>query len=162
MGKHTTNSGEVFLVDDEFDWMIAQCRWSILNGKQHLTSYVRAYDRVTKRSLLLHRLLLGALPEECIDHANGNGMDNRLCNLRIATRTENQHNRRARRDCASGYKGVGPAPYSKAKPWQVRFTDKGKRYFLGTFKTKEAAAQAYNDKIKELHGEFAKLNVLGE
>ncbi len=168
MSTHYVSTGEPFIVDDEFDEMIRESSWQLLRGRAHATTYVRANcyfpgtkgNRLPVKSMLLHRVLMGALPSEHIDHVNGNGMDNRLCNLRIATHQENQWNRQVRQDTTSGYKGVTLTTDSPVRPWLARLNHNGVRHKLGYHKTKEEAALAYNAKAKELHGEFARLNVV--
>lgn len=104
-----------------------------------------------------HRLAwlitVGNLPTNNIDHINGIRIDNRLCNLREATHSENQHNRPMLRNNTSGFKGVS---YHKAiNKFAARISLDGKSHYLGYFTTPEKAHQAYCKAAKELHGVFA-------
>ena len=88
-----------------------------------------------------------------IDHINGNPSDNRIANLRECSVRENCLNKRARKDSASGIKGVYLCPHGK---WKAVITvDKNSRY-LGYFDTAEEARRAYDEAAVELHGEFAR------
>lgn len=100
-----------------------------------------------------HRLawlfVYGTLPPKGfeIDHINGNRADNRLANLRLATRSQNNANGRRRVDNKSGLRGVSPF---RGTRWRVTINNR----HVGVFKTKEAAAAAYADCAREAHGEF--------
>ena len=60
----------------------------------------------TRDTIMMHRYILSADDEHEVDHINGNSLDNRRCNLRIVTRSENMANRAIFRNNTSGYKGV--------------------------------------------------------
>ena len=100
-----------------------------------------------------------------VDHIDGNGLNNQRSNLRIATRLQNLKNKVVQvGKIHSKYKGVckqvckhGDKIYAY---WTALITSDFKRHYLGTFKTEEEAALAYNKKAVELHGEFANLNKL--
>lgn len=104
---------------------------------------------------LMHRFIMG-YPKGNIDHINGNKLDNRKCNLRICTQSQNMMNSLKRKTNKSGYKGVcWNKKYSK---WEATLTVKYKHKFLGYFDDKIMAAKAYNKKAKDAFGKFAKLN----
>lgn len=106
--------------------------------------------------ILEHRLAIafasGQWPPDVVDHINMVRDDNRLCNLRLSSRSENQCNRPKQSNNTSGFKGVshhkGTAKYDAA----INF-NKQKRY-LGHFSTAEEAAEAYKRAAIELHGSF--------
>jgi hypothetical protein len=105
--------------------------------------------------LNLGRLLLG-LPKgdkrEC-EHINPNDtLDYRRSNLRIANRSQNNRNRRMRKDNTSGYKGV--VAYGKGFRAQIMVNKRA--YVLGTRPTKEEAYRLYCAAAKRLHREFAR------
>ena len=91
-----------------------------------------------------------------VDHINRIGLDNRKENLRIATRSQNQQNRRSRRNTSSQYKGVSWT--KRDKRWQAKIGHKRKVICLGDFTCEHQAALAYNEKATELWGEYALLN----
>lgn len=95
----------------------------------------------------------GAMPDGDIDHMNRLRGDNRIANLRVATRSQNNFNSTQRSDNASGYRGV--SYFKRIGRWRADVAlGNGKRKYLGSFGTKEAAAAAYDLAAREIHGEF--------
>lgn len=90
------------------------------------------------------------------DHINGVRNDNRRCNLRPATMSQNRINYSGMRTNTSGYKGVNRC--KAEKKWRARIMTNGKRLSLGSFDDPKDAAKAYNKAALKLHGEFARLN----
>ena len=112
-----------------------------------------------KRRLLAHRLAWFLYhkkwPENQVDHINGIRFDNKITNLREASSFQNQCNAKSRGG-TSVYKGVF---FRKDRGnWRAHIQIDKKIKHLGTFKTEEDAARAYDKAAKELFGEFAKLN----
>lgn len=111
---------------------------------------------------LAHRLawfyMKGEWPVGPLDHINRIKTDNRWKNLREATYSENNFNKKARK--SSLYKGVIATGAVYAKPWWVRVWDpKTRRYVSGgRFDKQEEAALAYNKLALILQGEFAYQN----
>lgn len=90
------------------------------------------------------------------DHINGNQLDNRRSNLRIATKQENGRNSRKKRSgTRTRYKGVGIARGGK---FVARIKADREQIRLGRFDTEEEAARAYDAAARRYHGEFARLN----
>jgi hypothetical protein len=99
----------------------------------------------------LHAYILGTSGHQLMpDHRNGNRLDNRRANLRKATHSQNQCNYSLRRSNTSGFRGVWPR---KGK-WQSAIKFGGVKRHLGTFLTRESAAEAYRIAALEIHGEF--------
>lgn len=80
--------------------------------------------------------------------------DNRISNLREATRSQNAMNARKQRDNTSGFKGVS----RWRGKWQAKIQRDGKQRFLGAFSTPQDAALAYKNAAINLHGEFARVS----
>lgn len=97
----------------------------------------------------------GEWPETDLDHKNGARDDNRIDNLRLATRGQNSANsQRRRRETLSRFKGVS---FDKTRgKWVAQIRSSGKVYNLGRFESEEAAAAAYQKAAIELFGEFAR------
>lgn len=95
-------------------------------------------------------------PNIYIDHINGNRLDNRSSNLRTCTPAESSKNIRKHSQNLSGYKGV----QRSRNKWTARIMSDGENIYIGSFDTKEKAAEAYNKYAAKKHGEFAKFNNL--
>jgi len=94
----------------------------------------------------------GFLPEN-VDHINGDRKDNRICNLRAATKSNNQWNRKK---CSRNTSGVKGASWNeKRKVWHCQITHKKKHYYIGSFKDIYDAKVAIRIKRNELHKEFS-------
>jgi len=106
------------------------------------------------KQILMHRVIMNTPNKMETDHINGDGLDNRRVNLRIATTSQNQMNRGAPATNTSGFKGV--AWYERDKKWRAQITNNGSRWWLGDFDTPEAAHSAYVAASELLHGEFAR------
>ena len=89
-----------------------------------------------------------------IDHINGNILDNRIENLRIATCAENQWNAKTRVDNKSGVKGV--CWHKETQKWYAQIKHNKVLHYLGVYSTIEEAKKVVQKKREELHGEFAR------
>ena len=94
----------------------------------------------------------GFLPE-FVDHKNGNGLDNRIENLRVATKSENCRNRTLHRNNQSGFKNVAWVKSNNA--WSVSLSVNGKKKHIGFFKDIEFADLVAQEARNLYHGEFA-------
>lgn len=105
-----------------------------------------------------HRLawfyVYGVWPAKFLDHKDGDPANNRLSNLREATRNQNAHNRKMGRDNTSGFKGVFWHP--QTQKWRARIWCDRKGHSLGLHETAEMAHEACEEARKRLHGEFAR------
>jgi hypothetical protein len=152
-----TKNGDKILVDDEDFETLSKYKWHIGDKDIRKNKYAKhcLWKKGNKtKSIYMHRMILHVRKGRCIDHINGNGLDNRKENLRICNRTENQHNRKIQSNNTSGFKGVCP--------WRGKYMasirNNKKLHFLGYFIDPKEAAVAYNERAKELFGEFARLN----
>jgi len=108
---------------------------------------------INSKSQKLHRviwiMLFGDIPDGFyIDHINGNKIDNRLENLRLATNSQNQQNRPAPKNSTSGYRGV--TWHKQVNKWMARICIKGERKTIGFFDTAEDAYEAYKKEAKKV------------
>lgn len=130
---------------------VSQYTWGAdcVRGKFYATT------RINRKRVYLHRFLLND-PNKEVDHHNLFPLDNRRCNLRLATKFEQQCNQPPRKNSTSKYKGVD---WSKEKKkWRARVQAKGKQYHVGYFDSEMRAAKAYDKHARKLHGKFARLN----
>jgi hypothetical protein len=147
-------SGHVALVDDEdLPAVLAAGPWRLLRRDGQRLMYVRR-DLSYTREQRLHRFIMGDPPHD-IDHANGDGLDNRRANLRPAIGSQNAANSRRRKDNTSGFRGVSR---ERSGRWRADINRDGRRTHLGTFDTPEAAARAYDAAAIEAWGEYARPN----
>lgn len=96
----------------------------------------------------------GKWPEKFMDHINGVRDDNRICNLRLATPTENAYNRKMFSTNTSGRRGV--TWNACCNKWQAGIKKDGKNHYLGLFTDIEEAAEAYRVAARVHFGEFAR------
>lgn len=116
--------------------------------------YARVTTRVGTRAkgFYLHKLIMGSRPGYDVDHINGDQLDNRRCNLRFCTRSQNMQNRKPLE--RSKYKGIHKI---RGRYRAVIGSRKNKKH-LGYYDTPEGAAKAYNVAAMEMFGKFARLN----
>lgn len=143
--------GQFAMVDD-FDY-----RW-LKKIKWHAKKKGDRYYAMNGASPKIHmaRLILGLRYDDkrMPDHIDRNSLNNQRNNLRIATSQQNVVNSPSRKNSISRFKGV---TWDKShNRWKARLGSK----YLGQFRSEKDAAAAYNIAAKELHGEFAYLNVV--
>lgn len=105
----------------------------------------------------MHRVLMQPPSHLFVDHIDGNKLDNRRCNLRLATPSQNAHNRGPSRNNTSGFKGV--IYVKREKKWRAKMTVQGKPIQIGDFKNKDDAVRAYAAASEKYHGEFARYEI---
>ena len=91
-----------------------------------------------------------------VDHKNGNSLDNKKSNLQVISNQQNKMKQKPQRNNTSGHRGV--TWDRNCGKWYSQIGHNGKANYIGSFLTKAEAAFAYNEKAKELFGEFAILN----
>lgn len=119
-------------------------------GNKQANGYV--YIKIDGKSYMAHRLawldVNGEWPEVFVDHINGDRSDNRLINLRAATRELNAQNQRvAQKHNKLGILGV--SPYGEKYYACIRVN--GKTKYLGLHETPEVAHQAYLEAKRKYH-----------
>ncbi|WP_427007168.1 HNH endonuclease [Pseudarthrobacter sp. H2] len=136
------------------DAMLSTYPWYSNNGY----AVSRIYGKLVFVHIVIIRRMLGRdlCPGEFVDHIDGNRLNNRRGNLRVATRSQNSYNRPKRRHSASAHKGV----FKSGRNWHVQINAEGNRFCLGSFHDELEAAYMYDQWALQLHGEYARLNVL--
>jgi hypothetical protein len=144
-GKH--GEGKFAIVDaGDYD-RLSKHSWS-MRSKGYIGSSIGS----------LHRVIMNTPAGMDTDHINGNRLDNRRCNLRIATRAENMRNQHKNRDGkASKYRGV--CHDWRSGKWLAQITHEKRNIRIGIFDIEEDAARARDGAAIVLHGEFASLVV---
>lgn len=127
-------------------------------GTIHLQGYRLIHIQYKKYGA--HRLAWlycnGTWPPSALDHINRNKDDNRITNLRLATRRQNGINVGLNKANTSGFKGVHW--HKRDEVWQVLIHVYKKKIYLGSYKDVMEAAKAYNKAAIRMHGEFAWVN----
>ena len=157
-----TRKGEEILVDDDLLVVLSQITWHINDHGYVIWRGMRDGKKTTVR---MHQTVYerkhGPIPNGMdIDHINHNRQDNRDCNLRLTTRSQNLLNKMREYPNQTGYIGVVRRTDGRSSGTRYRayVSHKGKTYFCGMYGTPAEAARAHDRKAIELQGEFANLN----
>lgn len=151
------SKGQETFIDDEDYHLVSGYNWCCLQyaGKHYAVSNTKG------KQVRLHRIILGVLPHQQVDHINGNGLNNLRSNLRICEPSDNYKNRKLGKNNTTGYKGVIPVLSKKGVvKFQAAIYVNNKKKHLGTYDTAKDAAKAYNAGAIQYHGDFACLNNL--
>ncbi len=133
-----------FRIDAACEAAVASRHWGVMRTKTGLM-----YATTNYSAICLHRFLLSPVPPGIeVDHINGDTLDNRMRNLRLASKSENGLNRhRPNKNSKSGYLGISP----NRDGWSARVQRDRRTIHLGTFRTKEeAAAVAAAERVRIL------------
>lgn len=148
------------------DHSTGQIFWKVSNGNKVLlgskagTKTKRGYCRVVVNGVRMasHRVVWalhhGDWPPSDmeIDHINGDRSDNRPCNLRLCSPSQNRANSLSSRN-TSGLRGVSWC--KRTMKWDARTMKNKKNIHLGYFDSKEDAHIAYCAAVEQAHGEYA-------
>lgn len=145
-GKH--GKGKFTMLDDEDAARLEEMGVSLSSTN---SGYVQFHYQGKTR--VLHRFILQPQKGFVVDHIDGDRLNNCRGNLRECTQSQNNANVRKYKN---KYKGV--CFNKREQKFKAQIMHEGKYHWLGYFETEEAAARAYNEKAKELFGEFAYLN----
>jgi hypothetical protein len=156
--------GYVTIVDAVDADLVAHCWSASVDTRSDGTIYTRAlrfaFTGALRKGVYLHREILSRkvgrdlTAAEMADHINGDTLDNRRDNLRVATNSQNQMNKGVQPNTTSNLKGVHWI--SAKKRWRALITLEGKQTYLGLFKTEEEAHAAYCEAARRIFGEFAR------
>lgn len=167
---------------DSIAYLVPLYRWDRRSGNEEIVSYARidadqvglsvstwrisskgyAYrsdrnESGKRRMVLMHRLALfgaaEATDERQTDHENGDRLDNRAGNLRPATVTQNNQNRRGW--SSTGHRNVFLDRRYSPPRFRARVVVDGAPHSLGSFATPELAAAAAAD-FRQQHMPFAR------
>jgi hypothetical protein len=156
--KIPLGEGRFTLVDPALFYQLNIFQW-YADGKSEKIYAVRNIISANEnsRTMRLHREIMNVPPGILVDHRNGNTLDNRRTNLRLATCSQNSCNRqKTKSKTSSRFIGVS---FDKHKVvWTAYISFHRKRIWLGCFKTEIEAAKAHDEAAKKHHGEFARLN----
>lgn len=149
----------------DYDPSSGDFRWKVqsggtIPGRIAGTAHNNGYWQIKARgtAYLAHRLawlmVHGEWPLNEVDHINGDKRDNRIANLRTATRSQNMANKGANRNNTSGYKGV--SLFKRTGKWVACYRKDGRTVHVGYFDTAEEAAQAHRVAYEKAFGIYAR------
>lgn len=161
MKKIKLGQKEIYTTVDDGDFELAsKYSWYASIRKDGYISVVckRQVNNV-KTTYILSRVIMNAPKGLMVDHINGDTLDNRRQNLRLATHQQNCLNRK-KSSKINTYKGVyrQKRNHILTKPWQALIDYQKKKVHIGMFATEIEAAKAYDERAKELFGGFGRLN----
>lgn len=148
--------GKFALVDDSDFEFLSKITWYAKKDDGTGTFYAATNGIVNGKpaTILMHRMMFG-FPVLEIDHADTDGLNNQRSNLRKATKVQNQQNqKKPLPPKSSKFKGVCRTKHA----WTASIGSNGKALYLGSFRTEDDAARAYNAAAIRKFGEFARLN----
>jgi len=149
--------GLVALVDHEDFAIFGHLKWT---AQVTRTGHVYAYRNIKtdgrQKNVYLHRLILDAPTGFDVDHANHDTLDNRRCNIRLASRSQNSFNRQYPKNYnQSGFHGVSSVPGGK---FRGKVSAGRNFFYTPTVTSAEQAARDRDALALRVHGEFAVLN----
>jgi hypothetical protein len=148
---------------DSVDELLTHLKWGVHKKGRNLVYAVHSLHFPHKDlNLKLHRVIMERMLNrvlseyEIVDHKDGDSLNNRRSNLRLATSAQNAQNSSRHFSNKSGYKGVS---FDKGRNcWRSEIMADRVTHRLGRFHTAEDAAIAYNHAALKFHGEFARFN----
>lgn len=142
-------------IDDADYGLVKDAKWYAVRYAKRGTFYAVRYTFYAGRKcpIAMHRELLGLRCGDGmeVDHADGDGLNNRRENLRCCSRSQNAKNRKKSLHGTTPFKAV----YREGRKFRARITVDGVRLHVGTFNTAEEAHVAYVEAARKYHGEFA-------
>ena len=161
----TIKHPEIFTRVDDFNYdFLNKFRWHAWIAKCGLVYAIRTFRiKVTGKysAIKLHRFIFCSHfgdNKNFVDHIDGDSLNNQISNLRIVTPQQSAWNRKIQNISGAKYKGIEIKKYKNSVYYRARITFNKKEYRLGSFKTQEEAALAYNDAAIKYYGEYARLN----
>lgn len=148
------SKGMEAIIDTNDLHLICNSNWCAQSAPHTAYAVCSVQTGGQRRRFFMHREIASPPKGFVIDHINGNGLDNRRSNLRIATCAENTHNQRLSIRSTSGVKGV--TWHRTLSKWQAQITFGRTKKCLGVHDTIEGAQLAYAMASKELHGDFGR------
>jgi len=153
------SDGRITWVDaSDYDWL-RQWKWHTTKSTNTIYASRNINSNNGRKTLLMHRLILGLMSDTECDHIDGNGLNNRRSNLRPCSHQQNAFNAKIYRKTSSEFRGVS---WRKGTDkWAAYIKFNGQQIHLGFFADEVDAARAYNGAAMKYFGVFAHLNNTG-
>ena len=144
--------GAIATIDEADRLLVQPYFWSLrVDEHRHYAIHNLPRPGGGQITMAMHRVIMGTQDGgPVVDHWDGNGLNNTRSNLRVTDQPNNLGNSRRRKDNKSGFKGVTP----NGNRWRLCVAGR----YLGLFNAAEEAARAYDEKARELWGQFAQVN----
>jgi HNH endonuclease/AP2 domain len=134
--------------------LVDGCNWTASVQSNAVYAHRKDYSLEKSKKVFLHRVIMCPPDNLHVDHVNGNGLDNRRKNLRLATRSQNLSNSVVPVTNTSGFKGV---VWEKRRlKWFAQIQKNGRHIFLGYYSSAQLAHEAYCEASAKFHGEFGR------
>lgn len=141
---------------DEQDGTLSKHKWHAQPAKNTCYAARSVGAHGQQKTVFLHRVIMKAPKGTEVDHIDGNGLNNRRSNLRLATRSQNGQN---------NHVVAGQVPFrgvfqdkNHQHIWRAAIRYQGVRHYLGSYSSAESAARAYDEAALKWHGAFASVN----
>lgn len=135
-----------FVFDKEDFNIVMQYSWMIYQGGNSRNLYLTNTNKKDGR-LILHRLIMNCPENMVVDHISRNSFDNRKCNLRCVTSSENSINANTSRRKKVASKNI--YYYKNKKHYRVGFCRKGKLITIGFYKDLKDAEKARDEFLRK-------------
>jgi len=148
--------GDWTILDQKDYYRLNDFKW-FLTGRLHKFYAARTIKADGRTKIVrMHRIIMNPPDNLLVDHRNGDGLDNRRQNLRLATKSQNICNSKKRANTSSRFIGVHYR--KKQRRWETEITHNRKKIWLGSFENEIDAAKVYDAAAKKYHKDFARLN----
>lgn len=125
-----------------------------LNAVVQFSKKLKNRPPLAYKHRVIYEMHHGAIPAGMlVDHKDRDPLNNRLDNLRLATKAQNGSNSRVPRNNTSGYRGVHRS--KRDGTWRAAIRVNGRCIHIGSFSCPKAASDAYAAAQAKYHGEFA-------
>jgi hypothetical protein len=149
------------IVDADVFYRLGHHKWHLKGNRRKLYAVRQVKTGPGKTKCIgLHREIMNHPKGLLVDHKNGNSLDNRIANLRPATRSQNAQNVPKRKNTSSRL--IGVSFHKRQGRWRASISFEGKTRWLGFFDNEIDAAKAYDAAARKYYGELARANFPAE